>query len=156
MLNGMENDNITYKLIEGYPDNTSLLKIEQLYIQLFQDADLKFFRNRLKEQNKSLSILAYNGSSLIGFKIGYPYNRSTFYSWIGGVNLKYRKQSVATKLAKYQETFAEKEGFKKLRTKSMNDYKPMMILNLKNGFDIKQVYTNDKGQTKIVFEKDID
>ena len=31
----------------------------------------------------------------------------------------------------------------------------MMILNLKNNFDIKQVYTNDSGQTKIIFEKNI-
>jgi hypothetical protein len=35
----------------------------------------------------------------------------------------------------------------------MNRFKPMMILNLKNGFDIVQVYTNDSGQTKVVFEK---
>ncbi len=38
----------------------------------------------------------------------------------------------------------------------MNRFKPMMIMNLKEGFDIKQVYTNDKGQTKIIFEKAID
>ncbi|MFT5215061.1 MAG: hypothetical protein ACI83H_000168 [Glaciecola sp.] len=37
----------------------------------------------------------------------------------------------------------------------MNTYKPMMILNLKNGFDITKIYTNTKGQTKIIFEKDL-
>jgi hypothetical protein len=37
----------------------------------------------------------------------------------------------------------------------MNHFKGMLILNLKNGFDIKQVYTNDSGQTKIIFEKEI-
>jgi len=37
----------------------------------------------------------------------------------------------------------------------MNTFKPMMILNLKNGFDIVNIYTNTKGQTKIVFEKNI-
>lgn len=35
----------------------------------------------------------------------------------------------------------------------MNAYKPMMISNLKNGFNIINVHTNAKGQTKIVFEK---
>jgi len=35
----------------------------------------------------------------------------------------------------------------------MNRFKSMMILNLKNGFDIKSVYTNEVGQTKVVFEK---
>ena len=37
----------------------------------------------------------------------------------------------------------------------MNQYKPMLILNIKNGFDIVQIYTNDSGQTKIVFEKEL-
>ena len=37
----------------------------------------------------------------------------------------------------------------------MNRFKPMMILNLKNGFSITKVYTNTKGQTKIVFEKQL-
>ena len=47
-----------------------------------------------------------------------------------------------------QEKYAKAKGFTKLRTKSMNQFKPMMILNLKNGFDISKVYTNAKGQTK--------
>jgi len=37
----------------------------------------------------------------------------------------------------------------------MNSFKPMMILNLKNGFDIVSVYTNVTNQTKIVFEKEL-
>ena len=37
----------------------------------------------------------------------------------------------------------------------MNQYKPMMILNLKRGFDIVDIYTNTKGQTKIIFEKEL-
>jgi len=42
-----------------------------------------------------------------------------------------------------------------MRTKSMNRFKPMMILNMKSGFDITNIYTNDVGQTKIIFEKDL-
>jgi len=152
----MENVNITYKNIKGLPDKSLLIELSELYCNIFEDADLIFFKNRITEQTELFSVLAFHNNILIGFKIGYPYNDSAFYSWIGGVTLMYRKQGVATKLAKLQEVYAKKEGFKKLRTKSMNAYKPMMILNLKNGFDIKQVYTNDKGQTKIFFEKDID
>ena len=51
--------------------------------------------------------------------------------------------------------YLKEKGYQRIRTKSMNRFKPMMILNLKNGFDIVQVYTNDSGQTKIVFEKDL-
>ncbi len=54
-----------------------------------------------------------------------------------------------------QEDYAKQNGYKILRTKSMNHFKPMMILNLKNGFDIVKFYTNDSNQTKIVFEKSL-
>ena len=124
--------------------------------EFFNDADTEFFKQRISEHSKLYTILAFHDEKLIGFKIGYPYSETTFYSWIGGVHQDYRKQGVASKLAELQEIFTKKEGNKKLRTKSMNTYKPMMILNLKNGFDILNIYTNTKGQTKIVFEKDLD
>jgi hypothetical protein len=54
-----------------------------------------------------------------------------------------------------QEQWAKKNGFLKIRTKSMNQFKPMLILNLKNNFNIKSVYTNKLNQTKIVFEKEL-
>ena len=73
-----------------------------------------------------------------------------------GVLPTYRNQGVAKKLAQLQEQRAKKDSFIKLRTKSMNSYKPMMILNLNNGFDIVSVYTNTANQTKIVFEKNMD
>ena len=83
----------------------------------------------------------------------YPYDKETFYSWIGGVLPEYRKTRVGTNLLKTLEKIVSTLGYKKLRTKSMNTFKPMMILNLKNGFDIVKFYTNSKGQSKIVFEK---
>ena len=56
-------------------------------------------------------------------------------------------------IAELQEQEVKAQGYQAIRTKSMNRFKSMMILNLKNGFDIKSVYTNEVGQTKVVFEK---
>lgn len=156
MQNGMEIDSITYTSIQGKPESRIISKLLELYVEFFNDADTEFFKQRISEHSKLYTILAFHDEKLIGFKIGYPYSETTFYSWIGGVHQDYRKQGVASKLAELQEIFTKKEGNKKLRTKSMNTYKPMMILNLKNGFDILNIYTNTKGQTKIVFEKDLD
>lgn len=156
MQNGMVKNSISYKIIEGFPEVTIYQELEELYTLLFKDADLKFFNERLKSnQQQALFVVAYNESEPVGFKIGYPYDQDTFYSWIGGVLPQFRKQGIAMQLAILQEDYAKKRGFDKLRTKSMNAYKPMMILNLKNGFSIINVYTNTKGQTKIVFEKRI-
>ncbi len=151
----MVKNNIIYKTIEGVPSEKLYQELANLYHYLFENADLKFFKQRIDVQLKALYILAYNGKSLIGFKIGYPYNAHTFYSWVGGVHPKFRNQGIAKQLAKIQEDCAKSKGFTKLRTKSMNQFKPMMILNLKNGFDIVNIYTNTKRQTKIVFEKNI-
>lgn len=146
-------DNINYLSIIGLPDDKVYQDMVNLYSELFEDADLEFFKQRILEHPKLFSVLAYHNDQLIGFKVGYPYNEKNFYSWIGGVFSKYRQQGIGTQMLKIQEKFARIKGFKKLRTKSMNTYKAMLILNLKTGFDITNVYTNTKGQTKIVFEK---
>ena len=123
--------------------------------RLFEDADLEFFKERCRSYPKLFSVLAYDEGSLVGFKIGYPYSEAVFYSWIGGVLPGHRKQGIGAHLAKIQEQWAVDQGYTVLRTKSMNRFKAMMALNLKNGFDITQVYTNSRGQTKIVFEKQL-
>lgn len=156
MRNGMENDSISYTSIEGLPHTIVISKLLKLYAVIFSDADTLFFKQRISEHKDLYAVLVFNQDELIGFKIGYPYNDVTFYSWIGGIHPDYRKQGIASKLAELQEVYAKTKGFEKLRTKSMNTYKPMMILNLKNGFDINKIYTNVKGQTKIVFEKNLD
>ena len=153
MQNGMEKNNISFQILNKFPNKATLQEITVLYSSIFEDADISFFKNRLQENLNAILILAYHNEKLVGFKIGYPYDKDTFYSWIGGVLPKHRKTRIGTNLLTTLEKEVRILGYRKLRTKSMNMYKPMMILNLKNGFDIVNFYTNSKGQTKIVFEK---
>ena len=155
MLNGMGNVNISYNIFEGDLSNNLFTELLHLYNQLFEDADLEFFKTRFTTQANICSVLAFKKTQLIGFKIGYPVENNTFYSWIGGVNSEFRNIGIGKQLATLQENYAIQKGFSVLKTKSMNRFKPMMILNLKNGFNITKVYTNTKGQTKIVFEKQL-
>ena len=155
MLNGMGNVNISYNIFEGDLSNNLFTELLHLYNQLFEDADLEFFKTRFTTQANICSVLAFKKTQLIGFKIGYPVENNTFYSWIGGVNSEFRNIGIGKQLATLQENYAIQKGFSVLKTKSMNRFKPMMILNLKNGFSITKVYTNTKGQTKIVFEKQL-
>lgn len=156
MMSGTEkNNDFQFQLIAGVPNKDQLNTLLTLYKTIFIDARSEFFKERLFNKQQVLAIIAFKNKGAIGFKIGYKYNRTTFYSWVGGVTKNYRNQGVARQLAQHQEHWAKNKGYSKLRTKSMNRFKSMMILNLKNGFDIKSVYTNDSGQTKIIFEKDI-
>lgn len=154
-MNGMANANIIYRTFEGVPFPEVFEQLTTAYTSIFEDADISFFKKRFLEKEQLLSVIAFDDNEIIGFKIGYRYSTTTFYSWVGGVLPNYRQQGVAKQLAKFQEDLVVSKGYKSLRTKSMNRFKPMMILNLKNGFNITQVYTNAKGQTKVVFEKTI-
>ena len=155
MQSGMVKNKVSYHHIEGKPKIEVINDINELYHRIFDDADTELLHQRLSEQHDILILTARVDNILVGFKIGYRYNENTFYSWLGGIDLKYRQQGIATQLAKMQEHISKEKGYLKLRTKSMNRFKPMMSLNLKNGFDIVGVYTNEIGQTKIIFEKRI-
>ena len=151
----MNHQNIKIKTIQGVPMKKNMEELLTLYTTVFEDAIVTFFNDRITSKEDVVSIIAYINQVPVGFKIGYRYNENTFYSWVGGVLPKYRKQGIAKQLAETQEIVVKEKGYTKLRTKSMNRFKPMLILNLKNGFDIVQVYTNEKGQQKIVFEKKV-
>ena len=149
----MEKNDIDIKTIEGIPPEQDRQILTSLYTAIFEDAETVFFMDRLISKEHLCSLIAFQNNKPVGFKIGYRYNETTYYSWVGGVLPDYRKQGIAKKLAHKQELWAKENHYIKLRTKSMNTFKPMMILNLKNGFNIVSVYTNDSDQTKVVFEK---
>ena len=111
MPNGMGNDKIIYSSIEGMPAEVELKNIMRLYTEIFKDADLDFFKDRCKSHPKLFSVLAFDEVSLVGFKMGYPYSETVFYSWIGGVLPRCRHQGIGKGLAKIQEQWAVDQGF---------------------------------------------
>lgn len=154
-MSGMGENKFTYQTINGIPEQKVLDELLQTYDTLFEDARLDFFVDRINTKEDLVINLCYDKSVLIGFKLGYRYDKRTLYSWVGGVLSEYRKQGIAQQLMSLQHENATEKGYHKVRTKSMNRFKPMIILNLKNGFDIVKVYTNDSNQTKIIFEKNL-
>ena len=155
-MNGMAENEIIYQSHEGQPSASLLEELNHLYMALFEDADPDFFKQRIALHPELMVVTARQGDELVGFKLGYPIIDNTFYSWVGGVAASHRKAGIAFKMADLQEQYARENGFEQIKTKSMNRFKPMMQLNLKRGFDITKVYTNEKGQTKIVFKKRLD
>lgn len=155
MMNGMELNNLSFKVIEGHPSKELLENILDIYQDIFDDYKLDFFKKRIYQKEGLIIALCYNDTQLIGFKIGYYYKSDTLYSWVGGVIPSFRKKGVAQQLLTLQHTKAKEKGYAKIRTKSMNKFKPMILLNLKNGFDIDNVYINDSNQKKIIFIKEL-
>ena len=84
-----------------------------------------------------LIVIAHIKNKAVGFKVGYQReNDGSFYSWMGGILPGFRKQGIARLLADYQEDWARKQGYTKVKMKTRNRLKPMLFFALGNGFNI--------------------
>ncbi|UII20086.1 GNAT family N-acetyltransferase [Fulvivirga ligni] len=103
---------------------------------------------------KYLALKAEVDGTLAGFKLGYDMGDDIFYSWFGAVLPDYRKHGLAKSLATTQEKWASEEGFRFIRTKTRNRFKPMLIFALKNGFSIIEIEKKtDIEENRILLEK---
>lgn len=122
--------------------------------------DEPFPREKIEERFKLydhfISLFAFKNGELVGYKIGYQKNPRLFYSWIGGVLTNARGEGVAKALMEKQHELAKQRGYKVIRTETQNRFKPMLVLNLKFGFDIIGTYKSDQDQLQtIILEKSL-
>ena len=101
--------------------------------------------------------MAYEGKKPLGYKVGFERSKRIYYSWIGGVIPDYRGKGIAKELMQMQHDFAGKNGYRVVCTQTDNSFKPMIILNLNSGFEIKGTLqsTGDEYIT-IIMEKSLD
>ena len=110
---------------------------------------------QLKSKTKLLINIAFDDTKVVGYKIGYEIDKDTFYSWLGGVDPQYRNDGVATKLMEKQHHYLKENRYKKIKTKTKNKWRSMLILNIKCGFDVHSTYTDKEGELKIILEKNL-
>lgn len=116
------------------------------------DANIPEFRNHYTKGSyverlgvhKHLILTAYVDDQPAGYKIGYDrYGDGSFYSWMGGVLLAYRKQGVAQELQNYMERWCKEQGYTSIKLKTRNRYKNMLRFALKNNFNILDIKKDD-------------
>lgn len=112
------------------------------------------YRKRLAGK-RFLILIAYINGHAAGFKVGYDKEHDgSFYSWMGGVLPEYRQVGVARKLANDQEAWAKKEGFTRIRFKTRNKHKAMLLFAINNDFLIISVEPREiQAQYRILLEK---
>ncbi len=115
--------------------------------------DSQRFHSTYCQQNKFRLWMAYVEDQPAGFKIGFELNQNEFYSWLGGVLPEFRGLGIAGDLMVAQHEWCRKQGYLKIGTKTKNQFKSMLILNIKNGFEIIGTEATDKGDLKILMEK---
>ena len=143
--------NFAYTIDNSMPDVERLKGIVALHYEIFGTADELI--NKMTSKPRLVVVTAMEGNQVIGYKMGYELDTYTFYSWLGGVRIKYRKYGIASKLMEIQHQYVREQGYHVVQTKTMNKWRNMLILNIKSGFDVMSTYTDKNGQHKIVLEK---
>ena len=129
--------------------------IAPLIEKTFGEWDSKWFYSTFNQNKKFHLAIANIEDQPVGFKIGYERDQSEFYSWLGGVLPEYRGLGVAAKLMTTQHEWCQRQGYLKIGTKTQNRFKEMLMLNIKNGFEIIGTDPTDKDGMKILMEKKI-
>lgn len=111
------------------------------------------YENRLGSRNH-LILIAANEQQPVGFKVGYEREKGLFYSWLGGILPGYRRMGLAQQLMELQEFWAQSNNYDSIMVKSMNRFPGMLILLIKNGYQIVDLdRSTDAQNPKIVFVK---
>lgn len=146
---------IEFTEIESVPDENTLSEIIEFSRGIFGQAEAEKFAKRIGEAANLLIILARETGKIVGFKIGYEKEPKVFYSWVGGVSKDFRNSGIAAELMKRQHLWCRQKGFERVRTHTKNEFKAMLILNIRHNFDIVNVYRDKRDELKIVLEKDL-
>ncbi|EPR9079846.1 GNAT family N-acetyltransferase [Cronobacter dublinensis] len=102
------------------------------------------------------ALVAYDEAQPVGFKLGYETAPGEFYSWLGGVAPAYRRDGVAQRLLEAQERWAQEHGYARLRVKTRNQFRAMLMLLIRNGYQIIEL--EKKGEAadyRLLLEKSL-
>lgn len=145
---------ITYQDIMGVPAPTVLEQLAHLNDTLFGFGETaEILAQFYGAQQTPLTCLAFLEGALVGYKIGYRDAPKTFYSWRGGTHPSARRQGVAETLMARQHAWCRAHGFRVIKTTTNGDNRPMLILNLKSGFEIVGSFVNRGKRLKVLQEK---
>jgi GNAT superfamily N-acetyltransferase len=102
-------------------------------------------------------MVAYVDGKPAGYLVGYDeFGDGSFYSLMAGVDPKFRGQGVLKAMMKYQDAWARKKGYNKIRIKTRNNRREMLAYLVKYGFYAIEVQPKPKIEDyRILFEKNL-
>jgi GNAT superfamily N-acetyltransferase len=148
---------VHYELIDGLPVGSLLTSLIDQLVMLFSDQSRTELLSDLTYQQERTGlqlVLAIENERVVGCKLGYERKPGHFYSWLGGVHPDYRGQGIASQLMRQQHDWCRQHNYHTIRTQTYNQWRSMLILNLRFGFDIIGTVQGTHGLT-IVLEKKV-
>ena len=143
---------IAYSVHRAPFDPDMLDGVQALLAACFDDDRLDL-SSRLVGKHSPVLVLAADGHTPVGFKLGYERSAGQCYSWLGGVHPDYRRQGIARELMRQQHAWAREAGYRAVTTETENRFRAMLLLDLQEGFDIVGTYLHPSGRTRILLRK---
>ena len=145
---------IKYQCHEGIPSGQILQWLRDINQQIFQfNETSEHLTSCFQNKQKIVIHLAFQQTQPVGFKAGFETEPWCFESWRGGVLPSVRRQGIAQELMQRQHQWCMQNNFRCMKTVTNSDNTPMLMLNLKNGFEIVGSFVNRRKKLKILQEK---
>ncbi len=144
-----------YESYHGLPPEPLLTSLVDLLTDVFanqtrdeltQDLAYQLTRPRFS------TLLAIEENQVVGCKLGYEQRPGQFYSWLGCITPTHRGRGLAAQLMRQQHDWCRQQGYATVRTHTYNQWRDMLILNLRFDFSIIGTLQGKRGLT-IVLEK---
>lgn len=146
---------LSYVHYQDLPTEPCLASLLVLLAGIFSNQSVAEIQAELTYQHSRTGLqtmLALSHGQVVGCKLGYERKPGHYYSWLGGVHPDFRSHGIATELMRRQHAWCQQQGYKTIRTQTYNQWRGMLILNLRHGFDITGTLQGKHGLT-IVLEK---
>lgn len=127
-------EDVEYRFPDIEPSEVAALLLP-VCSEIFPGFDPTYL-DRLKNVADPLLLFASHRDEVIGFKLGYRRGAHLFYSWLGGVRPVARRTGVAAALMRLQHERVAKLGYPFIETRARAANNPMIVLNLRKGFQI--------------------
>ncbi|MVM30367.1 GNAT family N-acetyltransferase [Spirosoma sp. HMF4905] len=147
--------NIRYEMTTGLPSEPILTVLLDLLGTIFNNQDRTELLAKLTYQASRTGLQTQWASindRIVGCKFGYERKPGQFYSWLGGVHPDFRGQGIAAELMRQQHDWCRQNKYNTIRTQTYNQWRSMLLLNLRFEFDIIGTEQGKHGLT-IVLEK---
>lgn len=142
------------RLVEGFPETEfPLLAALAAGLGSFDEGA---WRIQLTGRPKVLTCLAWVDGTLAGYKIGFQDRPFYFESWAGGVAAGFRRRGLATALMEAQHRRCREHGFRIVSTVTEGSNQPMLIANLRSGFEVCGTFLDRRKVLKVMLQKHLD
>lgn len=148
---------IPYQFYANVPPEPLFTSLLDLLISVFKNQSSSELYTELMYQQTRTGLqthLAVVNGQVVGCKLGYERKPGHFYSWLGAVHPDFRSQGIASELMRQQHDWCCQQNYHAIRTQTYNQWRPMLMLNLRFGFDIIGTVQGEYGLT-IVMEKNL-